>query len=411
MRGPVTDDDAKADAKLEAKADAKLEAKADAKLEAKADAKLEAKAADGAQPPAPALAPGSARAPGLFARLGLAIVSPRWALALAGAREHTGRSGSDLLAALALVIAATQLRGLATAVWLAVGIEPALGIRLLLRVLSGALTTDLGLLVLGGLVVFACAGPRRSLGRAFDLACVAVLPLLFVELGASLATQATGGTVPAAVRWVLSGLAVGWMGALLALAIGLSRAAPRRTPVLPAAAGTRARRAGLAVAIAVGVGIAAQAVWIAGNLDLIEPMRHGREAPGFALPRIEAGGKLGAPVALASTRGKITVLDFWATWCKPCLASMPRLEQLARAHSDVAVLAINTDDPAAARALFDSRGYTMTLVSDDGAISDRYGASVLPYTVIVDRSGAVREVIRGAGVDVEALVERLRAAP
>jgi len=407
---PVTDDDAKADAKdatIEATADAEA-ATADAeaaKPEATADATA-AQTEDGAAPGPPA-----ARSSGLFARLGLAIVSPRWALALAGAREHTGRSGSDLLVALALVIVATQLRGLATAIWLAVGIEPGLGIRLAMRVLSGALTTDLGLLVVGGLVVFACAGPRRSLGRAFDLACVAVLPLLFVELGASLAAQAAGAPLPPVVRWLMSGLAVGWMGALLALAIGLSRVAPRRVPALPAPTGARARRAGLAIAAAAAVGIAAQAVWIAGNLDLIEPMRHGREAPGFALPRIEAGGKLGAPVALSSTRGKITVLDFWATWCKPCLAAMPRLEQLARAHPDVAVLAINTDDPAAARALFDSRGYTMTLLADDGAISDRYGVSVLPYTVIVDRDGAVREVLRGAGADVEALVERLRAAP
>jgi thiol-disulfide isomerase/thioredoxin len=135
-------------------------------------------------------------------------------------------------------------------------------------------------------------------------------------------------------------------------------------------------------------------------------MKSGVEAPEIALPRIGAGGALGERVTLAASRGKITLLDFWATWCKPCLASMPRLDQVARA-SDVAVIAINLDDPAAARALFDQRGYAMTLVADDGDTSQRYRVTEIPHTVLIDRHGVVREVVRGAS-DLTAKIEAIR---
>ena len=77
------------------------------------------------------------------------------------------------------------------------------------------------------------------------------------------------------------------------------------------------------------------------TFELVKPMKSGDEAPAIALPRIGEGGALGDRVTLEASRGRITVLDFWATWCKPCLAGMPRLDQLARANPDIAVIAVN----------------------------------------------------------------------
>jgi len=280
-----------------------------------------------------------------------------------------------------------------------------------MRVLTGALTVDLGLLVLGALVVFALAGARRNLGRAFDLACVAALPLLFVDLGATVVVRVAGVTaVPSAVAWLLSGISYGWMGALIALATRPARIAPVRVPAPPAEVVAPARRVGWGVAAVVVLGVAVQAFWVAGNLDLVKPMKTGDEAPGISLAQIGPAGKLGDRLTLAATRGKVTVLDFWATWCNPCLASMPRLEQLARAHPDVEVLTINLDDPVAARALFDGRGYTMKLLADDGDVSQRYGVSSIPHTVIIDRSGVIRDVVRGTGANLEAIVEAVRTS-
>jgi peroxiredoxin len=89
---------------------------------------------------------------------------------------------------------------------------------------------------------------------------------------------------------------------------------------------------------------------------------------------------------------------------------MPRLEQLARSHPDVTVVTINLDDPAGARALFTARGYTMKLLSDDGDASQRYGVTSIPHTVILDRSGVIRSVIRGTGTDIGAAVDAVRAS-
>lgn len=114
------------------------------------------------------------------------------------------------------------------------------------------------------------------------------------------------------------------------------------------------------------------------------------------------------PVAdLVPVAGKLTVFDFWATWCKPCLAQLPALEGLAR-KGDVDVIAINLDDPARAFSMFDTAGYRdMILVADDGEVSQRYNVSTIPHTVIVDAWGMVRSVHRG-GHDVAAEVEKIR---
>jgi thiol-disulfide isomerase/thioredoxin len=343
--------------------------------------------------------------PGFVARLGLAIRHPRWALTVAADREHAGRSGSDLIAAITALVLATQLRGLASAVWLGTAVEAGFGVRAAIRVLTGALTVDLGLLVLGALVLFALAGARRNLGRAFDLASVAVLPLIVVDLVATVVVRTAGLAVPGVLGWLLSGASYAWMGAVLALAIRPSRLAPARVPEPPAVVTRSARRVGWAAAAVAAIGLTRQAAWIADHLELVRPMTTGEQAPALSLAQIGPGGALGPPVALAASRGKVTVLDFWATWCGPCLVAMPRLDKIARAHPEVTVLAINVDDPAAARALFDRRGYAMTLVADDGDTSQRYSVSSIPHTVIIDRRGVVRSVVRGTAGDIAALVD------
>jgi thiol-disulfide isomerase/thioredoxin len=202
------------------------------------------------------------------------------------------------------------------------------------------------------------------------------------------------------------------MGALIVLSAHLAtrtaRTQPTHAPEPPARIVRPASRLGLALAAIAVVGVVGQAIWIADNVDLVKPMKTGDEAPAFALPRIDPTGKLADHVALAQSRGKVTVLDFWATWCGPCLAAMPKLEKLARSHPDVSVLAINLDDSAAARAVFNERGYTMTLLLDDEDVRDRYGVTSIPHTVIIDRAGRVRQVVRGSGTDIAKLVDAIR---
>lgn len=345
--------------------------------------------------------------PGFVGRVGLTILHPRWALAVGGDRRRAGGSGSDLLALITIVLVATQLRGLVYAGWIAISVNSGLGGRIAATVLTQALAVELGFLVVGATLIYVAAGKRRELGRAFDLACVAALPLLFVDLGASVVTFAAGVEPTPVLGWSLSGLAYAWTGVLLALAIGPARAATSRKLAVPEAIARPGRRAGWLVLAVALVGVGVQVRYVTSNPDELRPLIDGGPAPAFELPTITAAGTLGAPLTLASLAGKPVVLDFWATWCGPCLASMPVLDAFGKAHPEVAVVTVNLDDPAAARALFTAKGYTLQLVAGGDDISRRYNAVTIPHTVVIDRAGQVRKIGSALDMDLEDTIAAL----
>ncbi len=319
---------------------------------------------------------------------------------------------------IALVILATQLRGLVGAAWLATAVDAGLGLRGAIQVLTRALTVELGFLVVAAVVLFAVGGARRNLGRAFDLACVAALPMFFVALIATTVVRTIDLAIghfdlPSGASFVLAGISYAWAGALIALAIRPARkgAIVTAAAVIPKSRGTRTGAAVLAFALA---GTIVQVVWLAGHMETMRPMTDGDPAPAFGLPLIAKGGAPGAQVTLAQHRGKVVVVDFWATWCGPCIRAMPKLESLSRRHAgELEVIAVNLDDATKARAMFDEGGYRMTLVADDGQVSTRYGVSTIPHSVVIDREGIVRMVYRGGSskltADVEAIIaEKIR---
>ena len=164
---------------------------------------------------------------------------------------------------------------------------------------------------------------------------------------------------------------------------------------------TAARVAG---GIALGLFVALTAVnamLIATDPDSVRPMRSGDPAPTFSLPVIGAGGEVGPEeIDLASLRGKIVVIDFWATWCEPCRASMPMLEKSHRELADrgVVFLSVNTEGPRkarAARAMVDQLSPSLLLLSDQSRVADTYKVDIIPHMVLIDRRGMVREVHRG----------------
>jgi len=329
----------------------------------------------------------------------MAIVRPRAALAIAGDRRHPGRSGSDLLVAIIVLIFATQLRALIAGGWLGFAVDGGLGARALVHTLTDTLVVDLGFLVVGAAIIYVASGTQRDLGRAFDFVCAAALPLLFVDLIASVVVYGAQLTVPRAAMWSLSLTSYAWTAVLVVLACLEARKPTEVGDV------RYARKVGWAVVAIAVAGIGIQALWVARNLERVRPMTPGDPAPQFALPRIDGAHTLGAVVSI--TPGKVHVIDFWATWCTPCLKAMPRLDALARAHPDVVVLAINIDDAEEAWALFQERKYAMTLLAGDRETADRYGVSAIPHTVLIDRNGNVRRVYRGGTANLEREVEAL----
>jgi len=118
-------------------------------------------------------------------------------------------------------------------------------------------------------------------------------------------------------------------------------------------------------------------------------LRKGSAAPGFDLPSLD-----GKAVDLASYRGKVVVLNFWATWCPPCVAEMPSLERLHRTlgPEGLAVVTISTDeDEAALRAFVKEHALTLPVLRDPGGRgpASAYHTTGYPETFVLDRSGAL----------------------
>jgi len=125
----------------------------------------------------------------------------------------------------------------------------------------------------------------------------------------------------------------------------------------------------------------------------------GVEAPAFEL--VEVGVR--KPLALSDLRGKVVVLDFWATWCPPCLEQMPVMERLHRADDlseKLVVLAVNTDDPEPMRVkmveqFLASRQLTMRGVFDNGSASLAYDIRTIPTLVVIAPDGTVHHASSG----------------
>lgn len=171
------------------------------------------------------------------------------------------------------------------------------------------------------------------------------------------------------------------------------------------------QRFGLAaVVFAVGTGLALSSVWrppssvalasepscppvAATPLGVEVGTKVGQRAPDFALPDFS-----GVPVNLSSLRGCPVILDFWASWCRPCQSSVPKLEALRQRHasSGLKVVAVSLDyrreDAARFLDSFGIHGFINLWApfTETRAIAHQYGIESIPRTVLLDRMGVIR---------------------
>ena len=102
-------------------------------------------------------------------------------------------------------------------------------------------------------------------------------------------------------------------------------------------------------------------------------------------------------VTLRQFRGQVVVLNFWATWCAPCLDELPSLEKLQQDMPQVKVIAVSIDDDAAAYQAF-LKQYSISLLSvrDGSAATNlRFGSVRVPESYVIDRKGVIRRKFIG----------------
>lgn len=124
----------------------------------------------------------------------------------------------------------------------------------------------------------------------------------------------------------------------------------------------------------------------------------GKPAPDFKLELLSGG-----EFQLAAQRGKITVLDFFATWCGPCVKAMPLVEEAVHSFpaEKVQLVAVNLQEqPKQIQALLSRHQLDVTVAMDvDGVVAEKYQAAAIPQTVIVDADGKIVKLFVGGGPD------------
>ena len=161
------------------------------------------------------------------------------------------------------------------------------------------------------------------------------------------------------------------------------------------------RRFGMTVWLTLSAGLAPP-------LSSQVPLQLGAVAPDFTLKQL-AGGE----ASLSEFRGRPVLVNFWATWCKPCRAEMPEIISAYQAHRDAGleVLAVNLTDQESMK---DVRRFAaelglpfVVLLDRKGAVRERYGLIAIPTSVFIDSSGVIRMVNSGP-IDGKALERGLR---
>jgi thiol-disulfide isomerase/thioredoxin len=130
----------------------------------------------------------------------------------------------------------------------------------------------------------------------------------------------------------------------------------------------------------------------------------GASSGGSGVAQTLTGSTLkGGTFDLATVKGKPVVVNFFASWCGPCNQEAPEVVAFAKAHPDVQVVGVATNDkPFDSQSFANKYGITYPVVMDlDGSIGNAWGVTGIPTTFFIDKSGNVQASIVGASTQAQ----------
>jgi peroxiredoxin len=123
-----------------------------------------------------------------------------------------------------------------------------------------------------------------------------------------------------------------------------------------------------------------------------ELVTSGSVAPDFTLDSTD-----GSAFSLSESNGKVRLIDFWATWCKPCVEEIPMFKELQAAYGErgFTIVAISDEPSGVIREFVETHAIDYPNLIDPGDVAEQYGVLALPSAYLIDREGKVIETFQG----------------
>ncbi|WP_440119413.1 TlpA family protein disulfide reductase [Paenibacillus sp. QZ-Y1] len=153
------------------------------------------------------------------------------------------------------------------------------------------------------------------------------------------------------------------------------------------------------VTILIGIAALTTGAWaIYQGISSSEPQKRNGIEAGTEAPDFTAVNSAGEQITLSDYRGKVVMINFWASWCTPCVREMPLVHQMAEAHqNDVETLFVNVGEAKGTiREFMNIQQFDFPVIIDvTGKISGMYRITGLPATMVIDKEGVFRHILLG----------------
>lgn len=160
---------------------------------------------------------------------------------------------------------------------------------------------------------------------------------------------------------------------------------------------------------AVSEAFGADVEWLPGSRQVViesknKPASNVQEgfAVGDRAPEITFKTPDGKQAKLSDYKGKVVFLNFWASWCGPCVGEMPAMQKVHEKYGDkLQIIAVNSgEDADTVKDFIDSEGFTFSVALDeDNSISTRYGLEFIPISYVLNKDGVITKIFGGASTE------------